>query len=118
MKRIFKLITYICLSLGLSVSVLAIDTQDVEKMVVEFEKNGIIPEEEGAMVRAEMKKLSPQQWKEIEGIAQQYQKQMNGPNVQNDLPNAVHHVNTDSESFRNISSDLEKVMKQRKDLLD
>lgn len=117
-KKILKRLTFIMISLGLSYVSFAIDSQDVEKMVVEFEKSGIIPESEGKMVREEMRKLTPQQWKEIEGIAQQYQKQMNSPNVQNNLGNAVQHVNTDSDQFRNISSDLEKVMKQRQELLD
>ena len=118
MKKFFKLTTFICLFLGLSFSVHAIDGQDVEKMVSEFEKSGIIPEGEGQRVREEMRKITPEQWKEIESVAQQYQKQMNSPNVQNNLPNAVQHVNTDSDSFRKISSELEKVMNQRKDLLD
>jgi polyhydroxyalkanoate synthesis regulator phasin len=118
MKKLLKLSTFICLIFGFSFGTHAIDDQDVEKMVVEFEKSGIIPEEEGQRVREEMRKISPEQWKQIESVAQQYQKQMNSPNVQNDLPNAVHHVNTDSDSFRKISSELEKVMNQRKDLLD
>lgn len=114
MKKI--LLTSLCFLLSFSVA--AVDPQDVDQMVGQFEASGIIPASEAKMVREEIRKMSPQQWKEIESIAQQYQQQINSPNVQNNLGSAVQHVNTDSDQFRQISSDLEKVMKERQDLLD
>lgn len=107
-----------CFLFLLPYSSFAINDADVDKMVKEFERSGIIPPGEADRVRAEIGKISPQQWKEIEGMAQEYQKQMNSPDVQNNLGSAVHNVNTDSDQFRNISSDLKKIMQERKDLID
>lgn len=101
-----------------SSSTLAVDPKEVERMVAEFEKNGIIPEGEADMVRREIQNISPQQWKEIEAMATQYQQQMNSPDVQNNLPNAVQHVNTDSDTFKKMTGDLKKIMQERKNLVD
>ena len=117
-NKVLKSFFFALIFLSLSFASFALDNNDVERMVVELERSGIIPESEGKRVREEMKKITPQEWKEIEKIAKQYQKQMKSPNVQNNLGSAIQHINTDSDQFRKISSELEKVMKQKKDMLD
>lgn len=111
-------ILWMIFSLCFNSVAMAVDPKEVEKMVAEFEKNGLIPEGEGARVRREIQNITPQQWKEIESLATQYQEQMNSPDVKNNLPNAVQHINTDSDTFKKMTGELEKIMKERKHLID
>lgn len=106
------------LSMTFSFTALAeVRPEQVDSMLQQMVRENVISREEADKARSRMKGMSPEQWTQINKVAQQAAARM--PASQNSASkNRIEEVNAidlDGEQFKTIQNDLRKIAPQYQD---
>lgn len=95
---------------------MAIDAGDVEKVINDMVKEGIISQNEASNAKLKLKNISKEQWQQIEGLANRKIASQQGANpvVDRSAKTAADRIDFDSKEFKSLSKEVESILKDKK----